>query len=1051
MDIITNILESYLKDDSIIVLKGISNEYFKRKVDLYKANENKLAYFMSLVSHEKVISYEEYMILYDFVLSQFSKIYIVDNNIYYNLYPAFNNLKSQDLNKIRLHYSEDDERNKDFELESRLKPYLDIFSNVIMIKNRYYVVYNDYIKDEKVEIINLYSEISEDYVISDYVKDVKTYKIIDDSDYLDLLIDIDENYIDRIQITKNNVGIDINFLVKKLNCIKYQYKDFDYRIVKNKKEHDKVHFNQELYNILSRYWNTNDFRDISIYDIDEVDNGSKIVNSVNQYEIITKLVEQVENCKNNTIFRDMFVTAPTGSGKSAIFQIPAIYLAEKYNLFTIVISPLIGLMQDQVLGLSGKGYKYSRTINSDISPIKKQEIIDDISENQCHILYLSPESLMSKSDLIQLIGNRKLGLIVIDEAHIVTTWGKQFRPDYWYLGDHITKLRKSQLKREGMQFVIATFTATAIYGGIENMYQETIQSLNMIDPITYLGYIKRNDIQIKFEKDELINNRTEYELDKFEKLVKQIDLALMRDKKVLIYFPTVALIDRFYEFCKIKDYGKYVTKYHGKLNAFEKNENYLSYKNKEKYIMLATKAFGMGIDIDDIELVLHFAPTGNVCDYLQEIGRAARKTDLIGEAYYNFMSNDFKHINRLHGLSTIKIYQLVKVIEKVYYLYLDNIKNNYKNSMTRKRNEMLIDAECFSHIFENPFFSEDDGINKVKTAMLLIQKDFEKTLSFSPFTVKPIPLFEIGFFKMDNSIADELNNVYGNCTALINKDQNIYNVNLKIIWEKDFCANYSFPKFKYMLYTGDAKLGFNYINEFIPALVVTITYVDNHMKNFNLINSALKEIITLKISDGTFTSQDELEKLLMSKAGVNKYQAKNIIEVTISAIKIYGRDFSKTFNSNFIKIKPLKNGDIKYSFSNSVFAYFKWLEKGLEFINNNLYSGDLFLCQDKNKATFKEYMMILGVLESYNIMVFKALGGRNSQLYIYVNQTKTLKEIISRPYIYKNSLVEMIKKRHEISVAMLSYLFENNFNNDEIWDHIENYFLGQIPDDLNYS
>jgi len=97
------------------------------------------------------------------------------------------------------------------------------------------------------------------------------------------------------------------------------------------------------------------------------------------------------------------------------------------------------------------------------------------------ILYISPETLLSRSDVVQLIGDRTIGMIVIDEAHIVTTWGKQFRPDYWYLGDHIKMLRKNQLKNKGRAFVIATFTATAIYHGLEDMYTETINSLHMLN------------------------------------------------------------------------------------------------------------------------------------------------------------------------------------------------------------------------------------------------------------------------------------------------------------------------------------------------------------------------------------------------------------------------------------------------------------------------------------------------------------------------------------------------------------------------------------------
>lgn len=169
--------------------------------------------------------------------------------------------------------------------------------------------------------------------------------------------------------------------------------------------------------------------------MNKLERGDKSIVHVSQESIIANLVEEVENCGESRDFRDVFVTAPTGAGKSVMFQVPAIYLAEKYNLLTIVISPLIGLMNDQVKTLELKNYKHAKTINSDISPIVKQDIISKVSEGEYHILYISPETLLSRSDVEQLIGDRTIGMIVIDEAHIVTTWGKQFRPDYWYLGD----------------------------------------------------------------------------------------------------------------------------------------------------------------------------------------------------------------------------------------------------------------------------------------------------------------------------------------------------------------------------------------------------------------------------------------------------------------------------------------------------------------------------------------------------------------------------------------------------------------------------------------
>lgn len=167
-------------------------------------------------------------------------------------------------------------------------------------------------------------------------------------------------------------------------------------------------------------------------------------------------------------------------------------------MVTLVISPLIGLMNDQVQGMEKHRYAKARTINSDIPPMVKKTIAQEVQEGRCDILYLSPESLLSRSDISDLIGDRAIGLLIVDEAHIVTTWGKQFRPDYWFLGDYVNKLRKQQLNGPHQHaFVTATFTATATYGGEEDMYRETLRSLHMSpDPIVYLGCVRRRNIEL---------------------------------------------------------------------------------------------------------------------------------------------------------------------------------------------------------------------------------------------------------------------------------------------------------------------------------------------------------------------------------------------------------------------------------------------------------------------------------------------------------------------------------------------------------------------------
>lgn len=1034
---------------SIIVLKGIDIRLINNSliIDIDEVIENKLNYFLKLSQiGRKIITYDEYLALYELVLMQYKKVIILENNMFINYYPLNAKLSNEKLVALVNHY--DEEKDGDQYEIGNIVDLTNIFGNIKFINGSYYVTYNNILADEKEEVIQIFEKENSEINKEEISLSSHCYEVIDEEDYILMLDKLLHEDIKFIYILEKNTSLGKMLIEDKIKVLKsYFLESVDIKVGIIEEKREETLIKQEFLDILKKHWGYNSFKMIKVYNTNRLINNDKTVEEISQSKIISDIVEETEKCICQKDYRDIFVTAPTGAGKSAIFQIPAIYLAEKYELFTIVISPLIGLMKDQVANLEIHNCNFARTINSDISPIQKQEIINDIADKKCHILYMSPESLLSKSDLEQIIGERTLGLLVVDEAHIVTTWGKQFRPDYWYLGDHLNKIKKSQLKNKKMGFVIATFTATAIYGGIENMYEETIQSLKMVDPITYLGYVKRTDININIEKTEMITDKTEYELNKFDQLIDKIDDALMY-KKMLIYFPTVALINRFYDYCIFKNKGKYVSKYHGQLTGYEKEESYKKFLNRETPIMVATKAFGMGIDIDDIEIVAHFSPTGNVCDYVQEIGRAARKPSLNGEAYYKFMKNDFKHINRLHGLSIIKEYQLVEVIRKVYQLHQDNIKNNKENRITKKRNGMLVDAESFAHIFENPFFNEDDGINKVKTAMLLIQKDFERRFSFSPFHVRPIPLFEMGFFQIGPIIQKGIKANYGSVLQEVDKTMHICSVNLKKIWEINFNNKYSFPKFKYLLYSKNTELAFDFKDIIKPALSVNIDFQSNYLQKYETYLNAIKTIVKQSLRLEEFYDVDGdngLANKLMNLLSINIYKSKSIIETIISAMSVYQRDYSKNIHGKVFVAKTLKSGEVKYKFLTGVTGFFRWIESGFNNILNNMIEGTLYLIDQTSNNGFKESLLILGILETLDLLVFKALGGKNSQIYIYVNQTKTMKEIIDKPWRYKNRLLELVSERHEVSVEMLTYIFEGNFNNDEIWNLIEDYFLGRMP------
>lgn len=1051
--VISNLVKEKINEISVnekklVVLKGIPLSVVDdsiEKISLDKVIEDKMRYFMSIYGKRSYVSYEEFLLLADFMIAQYKEIYVLDNNIYMKQYPVEECFPDGIRRGLLAHFEESEVDEHDDTYIGDIEEYVSIFEGLKEYNGYLMGVYSvpNALSSNKIIKVNIF-EAKKTEIVSVQNEEALECDLIEEDDYIDFVKKL-FSAPDELYVRVSNYTGDVNRLRDNISLIAYYWKDYtDIFYVQVQAVENEFEHRPEYSDILKKYWGYDSYRNLPVYDMGGLERGKKEVIYVSQENIISNLIQQVENCGADKDFRDIFVTAPTGAGKSVMFQVPAIYLAEKYNLLTIVISPLIGLMNDQVKNLELKKYNHAKTINSDISPIIKQDIIEKVSDSQYHILYISPETLLSRSDVEQLIGGRTIGMIVIDEAHIVTTWGKQFRPDYWYLGDHIRKLRKKQIEKKQRSFVIATFTATAIYHGFEDMYTETINSLHMLSPITYLGYVRREDVDIvidrtKKEKGE----RIEYELDKFEQIEKILKRAIVTNKKTLIYFPTVALIERCYEYLRSKREIEKVAVYYGTLSKDKKQENYEEFYAKNKLVMLATKAFGMGIDINDIELVVHFAPTGNVCDYVQEIGRAARREDLRGEAYYHYNSKDFKHINRLHGLSTIQHYQLIKVIEKIDDLYQQSMRGGKKWDFTKKRNTMLLDAENFSYIFGSPISDEDSNINKVKTALLLIQKDFEAKIGFSPINVRPIPMFSVGFFEIEPKVQERLSKRYPNTVEVIDARKHICRVFLSTIWNKDY-KTVSFPKFKFMLYSKDKEL--ELVNEYpmTSALCVSVVFENGYESNFKNAWDSIKKFVFKKVQSAEHTAISEIVEVLERDCKINKYKAQAICEVVIASMDSYRKYFAKS-SSPIALEKTTTGGKTKYQFCVAVNSYFAWIEKGVEKVERETKDGKLYLINDNGNRT-KEYSIILGILEAVGCLTFEMLGGANSQLYIYINQIQALKNILNAPYRYNNRLLDTVAERHLVSVKMLTYLYEGGFNNEEMWNLLEDYFLGTIPE-----
>jgi ATP-dependent DNA helicase RecQ len=289
---------------------------------------------------------------------------------------------------------------------------------------------------------------------------------------------------------------------------------------------------------------------------------------------------------------DALVVMPTGSGKSVIYQLPALLLPG----LTIVVSPLIALMKDQQDKLTAQGVD-AVAMHSHLSTMESREAHRQISQGEGELLYLTPERFKDR-DFFEHLLNRKVSLFVIDEAHCVSQWGHDFRPDYLSLA--------SITKRLGRPPILA-LTATAT----QEVQDDIVHQLGMRDPhVTITGFARPN---LRFEVRRTVNDSIKYSI--LEQILRE------NEGSGAVYVATVKEAERLYEMLSERFS---VGLYHGKRPAAERKAVQNAFMSGETKVIVATNAFGLGIDKQDIRFVVHYHFPGSIESYYQEAGRAGR-------------------------------------------------------------------------------------------------------------------------------------------------------------------------------------------------------------------------------------------------------------------------------------------------------------------------------------------------------------------------------------------------------------------------------------------
>jgi ATP-dependent DNA helicase RecQ len=309
---------------------------------------------------------------------------------------------------------------------------------------------------------------------------------------------------------------------------------------------------------------------------------------------ITRLHEgQQEVISRVLAGQDTLAIMPTGAGKSLCYQLPALHL----DGTTVVVSPLIALMKDQADKLEKAGVAVEQ-LNSSLRQSDQDAAMERIADDEASIVFATPERL-ADPEFLATLKQQKVALLVVDEAHCISQWGHDFRPAFLEIANGLHEL--------GDPPVLA-LTATAIADVVEDIRRQLARpKMHVVNTGIYRSNLRFQVAQATREEE------------KFAKLAEALQKA---QGCGIVYTATVKACDEVHD--KLREGGESVTRYHGRLPAAERNANQDAFMRGDARVIVATNAFGMGIDKADVRFVIHYQMPGNLESYYQEAGRAGR-------------------------------------------------------------------------------------------------------------------------------------------------------------------------------------------------------------------------------------------------------------------------------------------------------------------------------------------------------------------------------------------------------------------------------------------
>lgn len=780
---------------------------------------------------------------------------------------------------------------------------------------------------------------------------------------------------------------------------------------------------QSVKELLQEIYGYEQFRDLEIYD-DLF--KSKETLCISQGQLIENVICETEKAQEGDEQPDnILLTAPTGAGKSLLFQLPAIYLGKEYNLLTIVVSPLKALIVDQVEGLQDLGYERVAYASSDLSPEQKMEVYRQVREGEIDLFYLSPELLLSY-DIKHFIGERRIGLVVIDEAHTVTTWGKEFRVDYWFLGRYLNALKQNL----GYTFPLFALTATAVWNpqGGNDMVFETIRSLQMEPCVLYVGTVKRRNIGFDIRQLTLEEGET-YDKGKQRVICGRVE-DFLDGHKTLLYYPFAGGIDmRLKTWVRPADWDM-VASYYGKKDKEQKAAIVQEFKEGTKRMIVATKAFGMGVDISDIDRVYHVAPSGTFVDYIQEIGRAARDADVQGVSATDYHERDFYYMKRLHQTGNIAQEQLELILKKLMEVY----------RMKGEKEEILVSLSDFEFVVKlprtkNKLEYEAELGQLIKTALLWLEDDLAQRYGTHLLEVSPQNLLTEGYIQ--DKTGDAFAREFKSYLTEVKNEEGVYQVRLENLWEERF-PGLGYREFKQKLNNGTLWDGSRAVSvgKHEVLLKEDASVIRQRMDAlFQSLTTMLKTAL-LK-TKGRF-DEEELRGVF-AEHGMDVPSAKRFIGSLLESRTEEGRSVSyissiKKKDSNELSFTVTKGFDLLLSRYQKLFAQRIVGGKGERL---------LFYC-----TPFSDLNMLLNLLSMLDCLSFSVEGGGTPCVHIRFNDPEHLQRL-AESNEYRNFILDTNERIFEEQIELFTFFFgTDSLTDEQRWNFVEEYFTGTGVEEL---